>query len=366
MENPRDAPEPRRVTYVRLDQIRHAPRNPKGHADGIGRSITHHGLAELPLRDDRTGLLVAGHGRHDHLQAMHGEGQNPPDGVTVDTDGMWLMPVITGWASRSDADAEAYLIASNQLTTAGGWDDAGLAEILGDLQEAGLADLTGFTSDDITSLMDGLDGGGNPFEYYDPARDADGQDTTPPDEPVTQPGDVWKLGRHRLICGDCRDDKIMTDLMDGHTADLVLTDPPYGVAERTDRASKGRGLLASANNFAPVHDDDKPFDPSHLLAYPRLALFGANSLLPALPPSPAWIIWDKLDGLSTDKRIIGFDDNADAELAWTNLGGPARIISHRWKGAIRGRRATRSESTPPRSRSRSCSRSSNGEPNQET
>jgi hypothetical protein len=213
-------PEPRRVAYIRLDDIRHAPRNPKGHADGIGRSIAHHGFAELPLRDDRTGLLVAGHGRHDHLQAMHGEGQAPPDGVLVDDDGMWLMPVITGWASRSDADAEAYLIGSNQLTTAGGWDDTGLAEILGDLQEAGLADLTGFTGDEITGLLDGIE---TKFDYYDPARaaeDTDGQDT-PPDEPVTKPGDVWILGPHRLDCGDLADQDAGQVTLAGHRCDAV-------------------------------------------------------------------------------------------------------------------------------------------------
>jgi hypothetical protein len=158
------AEPPRAVTYIRLDEIRHAPRNPKGHADGIGRSIAHHGFAELPLRDDRTGLLVAGHGRHQHLTAMHAEGQTPPDGILVDPDGMWRMPIVTGWSSRSDADAEAYLIASNQLTTAGGWDDPGLATVLADLQDAGLADLTGFTNDELTALLDTA-GSENPFDY---------------------------------------------------------------------------------------------------------------------------------------------------------------------------------------------------------
>lgn len=54
-------------------------------------------------------------------------------------------------------------------------------------------------------------------------------------------------------------------------------------------------------------------------------------------------MWDKLDGMTTKKRLVGVDDNADCELAWSNLGGPARIIPHRWKGLVRA--SERGEST---------------------
>ena len=118
--------------------------------------------------------------------------------------------------------------------------------------------------------------------------------------------------------------------------DLVLTDPPYGVGERTDRLSKGRTNLARANDFAPIHGDNEPFDPAHLLTFPRVVLFGANYYADRLPVTGSWLVWDKLDGLTTDKRLVGFDDNADLEMAWTNLGGPARLIRHRWKGMVKG------------------------------
>lgn len=126
---------------------------------------------------------------------------------------------------------------------------------------------------------------------------------------------------------------------------LVLTDPPYGIAERTDRHSKGRDNpvggrhngqpTITARDFPPVHGDDVPFDPVPLLAFGRVVLFGANHYANRLPASPTWLVWDKLDGLRTDKRIIGLDDNADVELAWSNVGGPARLVSHRWKGLIK-------------------------------
>lgn len=141
--------------------------------------------------------------------------------------------------------------------------------------------------------------------------------------------------------GDCR------EILPALALDpaLVLTDPPYGVAERTDRHSKGRDNpvggrtngqpMVTARDFPPVYGDDEPFDPSHLLGFKRLVLFGANYYAERLPASPTWLVWDKLDGLTTEKRPIGLDDNADVELAWTNLGGPARLIPHRWKGLIK-------------------------------
>lgn len=108
----------REVAYMPLAEIVAAPRNPKRHDHtGIQASIDEHGLAELPLLDERTGRLVAGHGRIDRLAVMHAAGQDPPDGVNVDpASGAWLVPVIRGWSSRSDAAAEAYVIASNKLT----------------------------------------------------------------------------------------------------------------------------------------------------------------------------------------------------------------------------------------------------------
>lgn len=136
-----------------------------------------------------------------------------------------------------------------------------------------------------------------------------------------------------IYLGDCRD--IMPTLP---TPDLVLTDPPYGVRERTERGKAGRGrskyALMEARDFPPVHGDDAAYDPTPLLAFKRVIAFGANHYADKLPPSPSWIIWDKLDGLES-KRQFGFNDNGDAELAWSNLGGPVRIVPHRWMGLIR-------------------------------
>lgn len=123
--------------------------------------------------------------------------------------------------------------------------------------------------------------------------------------------------------------------IDAAEIDLLLTDPPYGVAERTSRFTNKRSALAKANDFPPVFGDDRPFDPLPLLKFHRAVIFGANFFAEKLPPSSSWLVWDKLAGLES-KRELGFNDNGDVEFAWTNLGGPARLIPHRWMGAMKG------------------------------
>lgn len=146
----------RRIEHMPLSSILRATRNPKNHAGPeIRASIGRFGVAESPLLDERTGRLVAGHGRLDQLSAMYEDGEDPPDGVLTSETGEWLVPVERGWSSRSDAEAEAYLAASNHLTTLGGWDQVGLAELLQDLADVDptLLLVTGHTADDLADML---------------------------------------------------------------------------------------------------------------------------------------------------------------------------------------------------------------------
>jgi hypothetical protein len=146
----------RRVEYLPLDQVVPATRNPKRHdLDGIRRSIDRFGFTEPALLDERTGQLVAGHGRHEALSAIREAGQHPPTGVQVDDTGAWLVPVVRGWSSRSDAEAEGYLVASNRWSELGGWDDAALAALLADVAAADedLLAATGYDHGDLERLI---------------------------------------------------------------------------------------------------------------------------------------------------------------------------------------------------------------------
>lgn len=139
-----------------MAEVPEAPENPKGHADAeLEGSMSRFGYTEPVMVDERTGRLVSGHGRKRALLALQERQQEPPDGVLVGDDGQWLIPVIRGWASRNDYEAQALLLASNRLTELGGWDDQSLANLLEQLsQESEQAlEATGFTESDLDDLL---------------------------------------------------------------------------------------------------------------------------------------------------------------------------------------------------------------------
>lgn len=149
----------RRIEYLPLEDIQSAARNPKNHAEtDLDKSVGRFGYTEPLLLDERTGRLVAGHGRLAALQRIRAKGEAPPDGVQAEG-GAWLVPVVRGWASRSDQEAEAYLLASNQLTIAGGWDDDALEAMLRELHAADALDGVGWAPDELEKLLDDVAGG---------------------------------------------------------------------------------------------------------------------------------------------------------------------------------------------------------------
>jgi len=125
-----------------------------------------------------------------------------------------------------------------------------------------------------------------------------------------------------VVEGDCRQ---LLEHIASDRVELLLTDPPYGIAAPTDYAKAKRG----GRDYAPIFGDDKPFDPAHLLRFPRSVIFGANHFASRLPDSAAWFVWWKRWGNHDH------NDQADCELAWTNLPGPARLFHHPWNGATR-------------------------------
>jgi len=125
------------VEYVPLSVLVPAVRNPRTHdLPTLTASIARFGYVEPVLEDERTGRLVAGHGRLEALAAVKAAGAAPPVGVRTEGD-EWLLPVLKGVRFADDREAEAYLVAANRLVETGGWDPAGLAELLADLSEAG-------------------------------------------------------------------------------------------------------------------------------------------------------------------------------------------------------------------------------------
>lgn len=150
---------PRRTEYIPLDHLTPDSSNPKAHdLEIIDASVGRFGMIDQIVRDDRTGKIISGHGRHMALVSMRNRGETPPEGVRVDASGHWLVPVVVGWASRTDAEARAALVALNQTTILGGWVDDSLLDLLDGLVadgEHGL-DGVGFDEDSIDALRERL------------------------------------------------------------------------------------------------------------------------------------------------------------------------------------------------------------------
>ncbi|WP_447639527.1 DNA methyltransferase [Pandoraea norimbergensis] len=134
------------------------------------------------------------------------------------------------------------------------------------------------------------------------------------------------LGNATLYKDDCRNG---LDLAPRERA--LISDPPYGIniAKMTGK-SRNRWNMArrTVQYDMSVIGDDVPFDPTPFLDFRTIVMFGANHFGSRLPDASCWFVWDKRDGSTSDHQ-------ADCELAWTNLRGPARLFSHKWRGMVR-------------------------------
>lgn len=130
------------------------PRNPKAHrADVLDASVGRFGYIEPVVIDGRTGYLISGHGRTEALRTIQARGDLPPEGVSLDADGRWLVPAVTGWSSRTDQEANAALIALNRSTELGGWDNDALAGIVAELASNDALTGVGFEAADLEALV---------------------------------------------------------------------------------------------------------------------------------------------------------------------------------------------------------------------
>lgn len=197
--------DPRAVEYVKLSELQPDPRNPKDHdEEAISGSFTRFGVVDLITVDSRTGHMVSGHGRAEALRRAQAAGEEPPAGVQVDDEGEWTVPVVVGWASRSDTESGAALIALNRTTELGGWDEEKLLAQLAELEDEAGFEGVGFGAKDVQRLRKSLD----ETETYDTRSEvpetsginADGErsDDSTRMIVVTMPADVYAWALERL------------------------------------------------------------------------------------------------------------------------------------------------------------------------
>lgn len=214
----------RRVEFAALDDLKPAKKNPRVHdLPLLKEALIARGLGELPLVDERTGRLVAGHGRVKALKELRNEGASPPAGVRLDGK-TWLVPVVRGWASKNDADAAAYLVGSNADHE---WEAGKLDELLAEIaQSAGTEGLlgTGYNANDVEKLL-------RETSRVDEEREEPEAPSTGANLYVKE-GDLWRLGKHAIICGDSHDEANRARLFAAvgeEQCAAVVTDPPFAI-----------------------------------------------------------------------------------------------------------------------------------------
>lgn len=355
-----------------VDTIPFAPTNPKKHdVGGIEASVERYGMVETPTLNETTGKLVAGHGRIKALRELRRRGAAVPKNVRVEKDGKWYAPVLRGNAFANDTEASAYLVDANALTLAGSeldalqmaaiWEQDGYAELLKGLEREGALPVAVSAEDYGALLAEWGTATGTTNEDDDEGEKLDRAEEIQVKWRV-QIGDEWEvvskdgLQTHRLFCIDS--EKEFVGRIGEMRAELVLTDPPYGinVVGGTAATVGGSGPIqigqirarrkypfggkknmkvvgtvggsgwVDATPYKPVHGDDKPFDPVWLLELSKeQILFGGNYFASKLKDSRCWLVWDK-------NNTGNF---ADCELAWTSFEKGVRMYRHTWNGLVR-------------------------------
>ena len=272
--------------FVPISQLLPYARNARTHSDAqvaqIAASIVEWGWTN-PILADAKGI-VAGHGRLAAARLLYGQGRvlHLPSGEDVPAGCVPCIDV-SGW---SDTARRAYVLADNQLALQAGWDDAMLAEELRAIRDDGFdISLAGF--DAIPEL--------EPIAAIEDVEVDEGNRNELREKWQVEHGQLWQLGKHRLLVGDCTIAENVDRVLDGERADLCFTDPPYGVDFDYDTHNDSRAALVELiAKFLPIARDR----------------CDVVALTPGVPqlwlyPAPAWMLcW--YYGVGTGRGPWGF------------------------------------------------------------
>jgi DNA modification methylase len=216
------------VTYKRvpIDSLFEDPANARKHGERnletISNSLRCFGQVESLVVQKSTGKVIGGNGR---LRVMKDLGWDEVDIAEVDI---------------TDVQSVSLGIALNRTAELAEWDDEILAATLNGLAlEEGLLEAAGYDEEELAAMLAEIDDAAVGEVTEDEVPE-------PPADPITKPGDLWILGRHRVLCGDSTKAEDVARLMDREKADAVITDPPYGVS-----------YVGKTKDALPVHNDGR-------------------------------------------------------------------------------------------------------------
>lgn len=266
-------------------------RNARTHSDTqvkqLAASIKEFGFNN-PVAVDADGMILCGHGRVMAAKKL----------------GLEEVPTVC-LSHLSPTQVKAYILADNKLALNAGWDNDMLKVALQELKDEDFdIALTGFSDEELNDIL--------VKDPVDPEEDDFAAE--PPEVAKCERGDVWTLGDHRLMCGDSTSENDIKTLMQDEKADLLLTDPPYGV--KRDKGFGGAGGFNKPIKRRVYTDDWDSETPSKecfnlILSHSDKAIiWGGNFFTDKLPVGSFWLVWDKHQTMPTF---------GDCELAWTNI-----------------------------------------------
>lgn len=300
-----------KIVYLPISALtpyeRNAKEHPRKQIDQIKRSISDYGMRDPIGIWGKNNVIVEGHGRWMACKEL----------------GFTEVPCIR-LDDMTDAQRREYALVHNQTTMN--------SELDLDVLDLELGELPEFDA----SFYD--------FEVSQEEPEIE-EDEVPdvPDEPKTKVCDIYQLGRHRLICGDSTDANFIDMLMDGVKADMVLTDPPYGMHLDTDFStihgslkSIGRKNNTQGNKYESVIGDNDDFSDDLIntifdnFESKEMFLFGADYYAELLPDknNGSWLVWDKRKESQAD--AIG----SEFELIWSRQKHKRRMLRHDWFGFL--------------------------------
>lgn len=300
-----------------LEDLKPAEYNPRviseKELDNLKKSIHKFGYLELIVYNKRTDRIISGHQR---LKALKELGQKEIEVIEVDLD---------------EKDEKALNIAMNKIS--GDWDLPKLEVLLNDLKLEGMLDLTGFSElelKDLDKLVTKLEN-----ENLEAEEDDFDESEVSENKYNVKRGDIYLLGNHRLMCGDSTNKEDVDKLMNGKKADLVLTDPPYGInLVKNDKVGVDFGITKKGKYKSIIGDNNTDITKKSYEIIKdvcdNIILFGGNYFIDFLPFSDGWLIWDKREDTGIRNTF------ADGEMAWCSFHTPVRIYRQLWNGMVSG------------------------------
>ena len=299
-----------KVEYVSIDKIKPYQRNARKHdsksIEVIANSISEFGMADPIAVWGKENIVIEGHGR---LLALKQLGYDKAPIIHLDY--------------LTDEQRRAYTLAHNKTAEFSEWDMELLTDEAESIFNIDLSDFGFDLSEDEEEETEII------------------EDEVPEEvEPIAKQGDIWQLGRHRLMCGDSTSVTDIDKLLNGVHCELYLSDPPYGIdivlgntvcgSKETSCGHVGGGKVVKVNNYIPIKGDDTTETAQenyNIISQitDNQIIFGGNYFTDFLPPKSCWCIWDK-------ENTGNF---ADVEMAWTSFDKGAKLYRWLWNGMSR-------------------------------